>query len=164
MGTRSARKRRRLFRNMVRDEHSAGGVVVRPRADGDWDVLLIATHEGGRWSLPKGHVEEGESPEAAALREVQEETGVTAALMEPLATLDYWYRWKGAEGSILVHKYVTYFLMKYVAGDVRHHGWEVDDARWFPFPVAIEKVTYQDERDLLRKARARLAGSHQQQD
>ncbi len=156
MGTRSARRRRRLFKEMVRDEHSAGGVVVRPREQGGWEVLLIATHEGGRWSLPKGHVEEGESEVEAAVREVEEETGVRAESIAPLETLDYWYRWKGPEGSMLVHKRVTYFLMRYLSGDVQKHGWEVDDARWFPFEEAVEKLTYKDERRLLAKARALL--------
>lgn len=152
MGTRSSRRRRRLFKNMVRDEHSAGGIVLRPHETGGWEILLIATHEGGRWSLPKGHVEEGESKEEAAVREVYEETGVQADVIAPVDTVDYWYRWKGPEGSILIHKWVTYFLMRYAGGNVRNHGWEVDDARWFPLEEALQIVTYKDERGLIRKA------------
>ncbi len=129
---------------------------MRPRPGGGWDVLLIATHEGGRWSLPKGHVEEGESQAEAALREVEEETGVRAEIIAPVDTLDYWYRWKGPEGSVLIHKWVTYFLMRYLGGDVHHHGWEVDDARWFPLEEAVNRLTYKDERQLLHKARALL--------
>ncbi len=152
MGTRSARKRRRLLKNMVRDEVSAGGVVVRPREDG-WDVLLIATHEGERWSLPKGHVESGETAKEAAVREVREETGVEAEVVAPLDTIEYWFRWKSTEGSLLIHKRVHFFLMRYLSGDPRQHGWEVDDARWFDMDEAIEKVTYKDERELLQKAK-----------
>ncbi len=159
MGTRSARRRRRLFKNIVRDEYSAGGIVLRPGKDGRWDVLLIATHEGGRWSLPKGHVEEGESEAEAAVREVREETGIDAEVIAPIDTVDYWYRWKGPEGSVLIHKRVTYFLMRYVSGDVRNHGWEVDEARWFPLEEALQTVTYRDERELIRKAAAMIVKS-----
>ena len=156
MGTRSARKRRRMLKNMVRDEISAGGVVVRPKGDG-WEVLLIATHGGARWSLPKGHVEPGESAEEAAVREVREETGVTARVVEPLDTIEYWFRWKGAEGSLLIHKRVHFFLMEYVSGDPKDHGWEVDDARWFDLEEAVQMVAYKDEQELLRKAREVIA-------
>ncbi len=142
---------------MVRNEYSAGGVVVRPRADGGWDVLLIATHEGARWALPKGHVEPGESEEEAAVREVWEETGVRARIIAPLDTIEYWYRWRATEGSVLIHKRVRFFLMEYVEGDVSQHGWEVDEARWFPIEKAVESVTYKDERALLLKAQSLLA-------
>ena len=153
MGTRSARKRRRLLRSMVRDEYSAGGVVLRPGPLGRWEVLLVATHEGARWSLPKGHVEPGETPEEAAVREVREETGVQARILAPLDTIEYWYRWKATEGDLLIHKRVTFYLMAYEGGDVRNHGWEVDDARWVPVEDAIHMVTYKDERALIEKAR-----------
>ena len=152
MGTRSARKRRRLMRDMVRHEHSAGGVVVRPRDDGTWEVLLISTHEGARWSLPKGHVEHDETAEQAAVREVFEETGVQASLIQPLDTIEYWFRWRASEGSVLVHKKVTFYLMRYVRGSEKNHGWEVDEARWFPFTEALQRVSYDDERKLLVKA------------
>ncbi len=152
MGTRSARKRRRLLRNMVRDEYSAGGVVLRPSSRGELEVLLIATHEGERWGLPKGHIEPGETPEEAAVREVREETGVQARVLAPLDTIDYWYRWKANEGDVLVHKHVTFYLMAYTGGDVRDHGWEVDDARWVPLSKAIDMVMYKAEKELLRKA------------
>lgn len=152
MATRSARKRRRLWRSMVREEHSAGGVVVRFTPHGVPEVVLIATHDGERWSLPKGHIEPQERPEEAAVREVLEEAGVQARVVAPLDTVDYWYRWKGPEGDMLIHKYVHFFLMAYEGGDVRHHGWEVDDAQWVPLPEAIEKVTYKDEKALLQKA------------
>ncbi len=141
------------MKNMVRDEFSAGGIVIRDQGDGQPEVLLIATHEGGRWSLPKGHVEPNESPEEAALREVREETGVEAEIIAPVDTIDYWYRWKCPEGTVLIHKRVMFYLMRYKSGDVRQHGWEVDDARWFPFEEAIARVSYDDERRLLQQAR-----------
>ena len=156
MGTRSARRRRRLLKNMTRHEYSAGGIVARRRDDGEWEVILIATHEGARWSLPKGHVEPGESEEEAAVREVREETGVTADIVAPLGTIEYWYRWRSTEGSLLIHKRVRFFLMRYLSGDVSQHGWEVDDARWFTLDEALQRVSYKDERDLLEKARSML--------
>lgn len=157
MATRSARRRRRLWRSMVRDEHSAGGVVLRPTPQGVPEVVLIATHEGQRWALPKGHIEPNERPEEAARREVQEETGVRARALAPLDTVDYWYRWKGQEGDMLIHKYVHFYLMAYEGGDVRNHGWEVDDARWVPLPQAVEMVSYKDEQGLLKKAQQMIA-------
>lgn len=156
MATRSARRRRRVWRSTVQEERSAGGVVVRLAPEGVPEVVLIATHGGERWSLPKGHIEPHERPEEAAAREVEEETGVRARVIAPLETVDYWYRWKGQEGEMLIHKYVHFFLMAYEEGDVRNHGWEVDDARWVPLPEAIEKVTYKDEKALLEKALALL--------
>jgi 8-oxo-dGTP pyrophosphatase MutT (NUDIX family) len=72
----------------MRTEHhrSAGGLVV----EGD-RILLISTQGGRRWQLPKGHIEEGETAEQAALREVREETGVTGQVMAPLSEVEYWF-------------------------------------------------------------------------
>jgi len=101
-------------------------------------------------------VEPGESEEEAAVREVREETGVTADIVAPLGTIEYWYRWRSTEGSLLIHKRVRFFIMRYLSGDVSQHGWEVDDARWFTLDEALQRVSYKDERGLLEKARSML--------
>jgi ADP-ribose pyrophosphatase YjhB (NUDIX family) len=109
------------------------------------EVALIATDGGGRWGLPKGHVNRGETAEAAALREVAEETGLEGEIIQHLATIEYWFR----AGSARVHKYVDLFLIRYASGDVRPQEAEVDDARWFPLEEALRRVSFERERDVL---------------
>ncbi len=116
------------------------------------EVALIATDQGGRWGLPKGHVNRGETAEAAALREVAEETGLEGAIVRHLATIEYWFR----AGPSRVHKYVDLFLMRYERGDLRPQEAEVDDARWFPLEEALQRVSFERERDVLFQVQAIL--------
>lgn len=130
-----------------RTAYSAGGIIYRRSAE-RVEVVLIATDRGGRWGLPKGHVNRGETAEAAALREVAEETGLDGAIERHLATIEYWFR----AGTARVHKYVDLFLLRYVAGEVRPQETEVDDARWFPLEEALTLVSFERERDVLLMA------------
>lgn len=127
-----------------RTAYSAGGVIYRV-VEGQIEVALIATDRGGRWGLPKGHVNRGETAEAAALREVAEETGLEGAIIRHLATIEYWFR----AGTSRVHKYVDLFLIRYERGDVRPQEAEVDDARWFLLTDAVQRVSFERERDVL---------------
>jgi 8-oxo-dGTP pyrophosphatase MutT (NUDIX family) len=139
----------------TRFEHSAGGVVIR-RNDGDVDVALAArrTRKGDlAWGLPKGLVEEGEAPEQAALREVREETGLEAEILEPLGDISYWYVWEDER----IRKKVTFFLMAATGGDVSLHDHEMEEIRWFPLQEAVRRASYPSERTVLRRAVDALA-------
>lgn len=134
----------------ARVQRSAGGVVYQDR-DGDMWVALIATREGQTWGLPKGLMQKGEKPLDTALREVEEEAGVQGEPVADLGYIEYWYRDSAAK--VLYHKFVHYYLLSYTGGDVRDHDWEVDQARWFPIEEAIERCSYENERDVLAKAK-----------
>lgn len=143
----------RASRPTIERQHSAGGVVVR-----DGEMLLIATGGGRRWQLPKGRIEPGESPEQAAVREVREETGITAKVVAPLAGVDYWF----AEGSAKrIRKHVDFFLLGYIEGsEANFDAREVDEARWFPSGEAVERLTHASERRVALEAREKN-GSHE---
>ncbi len=140
----------------MKTEHhrSAGGLVVHGAR-----ILLISTHDGRRWQLPKGHIEEGETAGEAAVREVREETGVTGRVVAPLPEIDYWYVEKG---SLRVHKHVDYFLLEYQSGDpADFDAGEVSGAGWFSWDDGLGRLSFSNERRVAEQARqeaARLAG------
>lgn len=114
-------------------------------------ILLISTQSGRRWQLPKGHIEEGETAEQAALREVREETGVTGRVMAPLSEVEYWFVEKGARR---VHKRVDYFLLGYVSGSAADFdALEVSGAEWFSWDEGIAKLSFDNERRVVIQAR-----------
>ena len=115
-------------------------VPTRPAADGS-KVL----------ALPKGHPEEGESPVDAALREVREEAGVDARLVEPLGDVRYWY----TRGGRRVAKVVTFFLLQYVSGEVDDHDFEVERASWMALEDAARELTHAGEREMAARALSR---------
>jgi 8-oxo-dGTP pyrophosphatase MutT (NUDIX family) len=133
------------------NEVSAGGVLVRPAAGGGREVALVRV--GQRWSLPKGLVEAGETPEMAALREVAEECGVDPSRLRLGAALppsDYVYRREGR----LIFKHVDHFLIQAPAGTpLVPQAAEVDAAEWMTFDEALERASYRDTAAALRRAR-----------
>jgi 8-oxo-dGTP pyrophosphatase MutT (NUDIX family) len=132
-------------------EFSAGGVVVR-RMEGRPFVAVVRVR-GAILALPKGHPDGGESAAAAARREVREETGVEADLVEKLGDIRYWY----ARGGERVMKNVSFFLFRYRSGDVADHDHEVEEALWIPLEEAPERLAYEGERQMAESALSRLA-------
>ncbi len=135
-----------------RNEVSAGGVVYRHSTNA---IEFLICEDAGyhRWVLPKGQIGKGETPEQAARREVQEETGITARLLEPLGEPEkYVYRAK----ETLVFKSVYYFLMEFQSGDETKHDREMESVAWFPFDEAMDRLAYQGAKDMLKRAQARI--------
>jgi 8-oxo-dGTP pyrophosphatase MutT (NUDIX family) len=113
-------------------------------------VLLIATAGGRRWQLPKGHLEAGELPAQAAVREVREETGVTGSIVAPLSGVDYTFLERGRHR---IRKHVDYFLLAYESGsEADFEPREVVDARWFPWPEAIARLSHANDRRVAEQA------------
>jgi 8-oxo-dGTP pyrophosphatase MutT (NUDIX family) len=132
-------------------ERSYGGVVVR-----DGDVLVITPAGRSRIrTLPKGGADPGESREATAVREVREETGVVARVVEHLGDVEYWYR----RGGRRVFKTVGFYLCDYVSGDTADHDHEVEEARWVPLERARTELTYPGEREMIERALSKHSGS-----
>jgi 8-oxo-dGTP diphosphatase len=124
---------------------------------GDEVVVIVPVKRGARGNrvlgLPKGHPDGDETPEQAATREVAEETGVTAELIEPLGETNYSYERKGRR----VAKRVAFFLFEYRSGDLADHDHEIEDARWMPLKEAAHSLTYAGEREMISRALSRLA-------
>ena len=138
----------------VRHQLSAGGVVARPG-----EVLeLCLIRPAGRtvWALPKGWVEPGETHEVAALREIREETGIEGVIDGDLDSIEYWFY--SREDQVRIHKVVHFFLVRFVCGDTSQHDHEVAEAAWFAVERALDRMTYPNERQIVRKAMSLMAG------
>lgn len=131
---------------------SSGGVIFRKGKKGI-ESALIAVKGGTVWRLPKGLVEKGENIARTAHREVKEETGLDGKIIEKIDHIQYFYVHKEKDVTIRIFKIVYFFLMEHTGGDIRDHDEEVDDCRWFPIDEAIEKLEYEDEREILKKAK-----------
>jgi 8-oxo-dGTP pyrophosphatase MutT (NUDIX family) len=132
------------------DETSAGGLVVDLSGSVPMGALIGRTNRRGRllWSLPKGHIEVGETAEEAAVREVSEETGIRGEIIGTLGTIDFWFVADGRR----VHKTVHHFLLRAVGGELSDSDMEVTEVSWVPLPLIADRLAYSDERDLLPEA------------
>jgi len=147
--TRPARRLRRV------DETSAGGLVVDAEADVPAAALIGRIDRRGRllWSLPKGHIEAGESPADTAVREVAEETGIIGEILAPLGVIDFWFVADGRR----VHKTVHHFLLRAVGGALSDEDIEVHEVAWVPLAELSARLAYADERALAERAPRLLA-------
>jgi len=134
-------------------ETSAGGLVI-DGIDGPRDAQVAAligrVDRRGRmlWSLPKGHIELGETAEQTAIREVAEETGIRGSVLAALGRIDYWFVTDGRR----VHKTVHHYLMSFSSGELCDEDLEVAEVAWVPMQELPSRLAYADERRLARVA------------
>ena len=142
-----------MARSRARDETSAGGVVFR--MDVGQPLYLLIRDSYKNWGFPKGHIETGEQPEAAALREVKEETGLDdLSIRSPIDTIDWFFRFRGQ----LIHKVCHFYLMETAdATTSPQHAEGITACRWTRFEEAQSLISYANAREVLRRAQEMLA-------
>lgn len=146
---------RRKSGKPVRRVRSAGGVVFRRTSRGP--EILLLKHEGGKWMLPKGTIESGETSEAVALREVKEESGISRVrVVGDLGEERYFFFWR-SEG-IYYDKTVHYYLMEFLGGEEPRPQTEEGfvAVEWVPIEEAMSRIKYKETREIVRRARERL--------
>ncbi|MEN9509368.1 MAG: hypothetical protein RLZZ621_1931 [Gemmatimonadota bacterium] len=136
-------------------ETSAGGIVYRVQ-DGGAPLFLLIRDSYKNWGFPKGHLEEDEAADAAALREVQEETGLaTVTLDGQIDTIDWFFRFRGK----LVHKVCHFFLMRTESEATTPQRTEgITACKWATFEEATTLVSYPNAREVLLRAHAMVQG------
>lgn len=153
-GARRPTARKRSGR--ARLETSAGGVVYRVH-EGE-PLFLLIRDSYRNWGFPKGHLETDEPPDAAALREVREETGLDALEMDgEIETIDWFFRFRGR----LVHKICHFYLMHTDSARTKPQRAEgITACRWATFDEATSLVSYANARDVLSRAHAMVRAEH----
>jgi 8-oxo-dGTP diphosphatase len=137
----------------LKRQTSSGGVIFR-KGPGVTEVVLVSVRGGKYWCLPKGIVDKGETPEITAVREVREESGLSGRIIDKLGEITYWYYIHGENTKC--RKTVHFYLMEYESGNTSQHDLEVDEAVWFSFETALQKISFSGDRTILEKAKARL--------
>jgi len=142
-------------RTRVRDETSAGGVVYR--VDNGQPRFLLIRDSYRNWGFPKGHLESGEAPDAAALREVSEETGIAdLSIRGSIETIDWFFRFRGQ----LIHKVCHFYLMETAEMSTSPQRAEgITACRWTNFEEADTLISYANAREVLRRAREMVVES-----
>ncbi len=144
-------------------EFSAGGIVYKRQTmqnhtqnNAEDILILVAQHSGHHgWVFPKGHIGDtiqGEKKEETAVREVEEETGVLAKIVEPLPPVTYWYVLKKEK----IKKTVYYFLMKYLSVDSSKKDEEMEQVEWLPIDEVENRLTYPSDKDVWQEAKKHL--------
>ncbi len=142
-------------RKPVKRARSAGGVVFR-RENGQASILLLR-HESGKWMLPKGTIEPGETPEGVALREVAEETGIShVRVIADLGEERYYFFWRADD--TYYDKTVRYYLLEFLgdeeAAPQNEEGFVA--CEWVPLVEAMDRIKYKETREVVRRAREYL--------
>lgn len=127
----------------MKREFSAGGIVFNKTK-----VLLTKHSQNHHWSFPKGLIDPGQTSEQAALREVKEEGGVEAEILDKVGYSKFIYTLNKEK----IFKIVTYYLMKYISGDPKDHDWEMEEAGWYEQDAALKQLTFPQDKELLKKA------------
>jgi 8-oxo-dGTP pyrophosphatase MutT (NUDIX family) len=142
-----------MTRTRAAREIAAGGVVVH--TSGGQPKYLLIRDGGENWGFPKGHIEPGESPEDAARREVEEETGLSSLVVRgEIDTIDWYFRFRGR----LVHKVCSYYLMESNSAETSPQAAEgITECQWLTYDEANTMLTHANARRVLDKAQAMLA-------
>jgi 8-oxo-dGTP diphosphatase len=156
-------------------EFSAGGVVFRKIKSQKSDVgsqmlILVCQHSQHHgWVFPKGLIGDkikqegkstfaqgfGETKEEAAIREVKEETGVSARIIKALEPIGYWYVFNKEK----IKKTVYYYLMDFISGDITKHDLEMENVEWLKEDNVAERLTYPSDKKVWKEARKLLSVS-----
>ena len=142
------------------EEVSAGGVVIDVHDRVAQIAVIARRNRAGRveWCLPKGHVENDETLEQTAVREVAEETGIIGRVLGSLGTIEYWFSGSGTR----VHKVVHHYLLEATGGELSIEGdpdAEAIDVAWIPLMDVHSHLTFPNERRIAQVAWERLAGA-----
>ena len=142
----------------VSNEVSAGGIAIRVEDGIAYAACIGRRNRAGRleWCLPKGHLEGGETPEEAAVREVAEETGIESEIVHSLGTIDYWFTGDDRR----VHKVVHHFLLEAKSGDItaaNDPDQEAEEARWIAVTDLSRELAFPNERKMAQAAATLLS-------
>lgn len=130
----------------MKREFSAGGIVFNNQNQ----VLLIKSSGNHAWQFPKGQIEKGQTSKEAAIREVREEAGVNAQILEKVGDSKYVY--PDYETKEKIFKIVTFYLMKYIDGDISDHDFETEETGWYSLEEALKLIKFSDQKKFLQKA------------
>lgn len=128
----------------MKREFSAGGIVFNEKGE----VLVTQNSSNKYWGFPKGHIEPGQTTKEAALREVKEEGGIEAEIVEKIGESKYVYTMNNEK----IFKIVAMFLMNYISGNTENHDYEVSEAKWLSPEDALQQLSFSQDKQLLKKA------------
>lgn len=132
----------------MKKEFSAGLIVFMMKDNESWFLLLH--YQASHWDFPKGHIDQGETKHEAALRELQEETGLQAEILDDIEyTIEYYFRYP--QQKELIHKTVYFFIARALTHKVILSHEHIDFA-WLPYKKALKQLTYKNAQDILKKA------------
>ncbi len=131
---------------------SAGGVVMREGPTGS-EIVICGRRSDRVWGLPKGTLDEGESLEEAALREVSEETGLEVEIVKKIGVIEYWFTGDG----VRYHKWVHHYLMRATGGSTADHDFEHDRVEWKAIDEALKMLTFNNDKNIVRQVKSEVS-------